>query len=94
MSNIRVLGALASSTRRELLDMLRTGPRTVGALTTAINGTQPTVSQHLRVLGEAMLVKVERKGNQRIYHLDSQGLAALRQYVDSFWDRAPDSYQQ
>ncbi len=74
--------------------MLRTGPRTVGALTTAMNVTQPTVSQHLRVLGEAMLVKVERKGNQCIHHLDSRGLAALRQYVDTFWDRGLDSYQQ
>ncbi|HEY9526627.1 MAG TPA: ArsR family transcriptional regulator, partial [Anaerolineales bacterium] len=47
---------------------------------------QPAVSQHLRVLREARLVRVEKRGQQRIYHLDPVGLAELRQYVEGFWD--------
>jgi len=48
--------------------------------------SQPAVSQHLRVLRDARLVRVEKRGQQRIYHLDPAGLAELRQYVEGLWD--------
>jgi DNA-binding transcriptional ArsR family regulator len=48
--------------------------------------SQPAVSQHLKVLRQARLVRVEKRGQQRIYHLDPAGLRELRQYVESFWD--------
>jgi DNA-binding transcriptional ArsR family regulator len=48
--------------------------------------SQPAVSQHLRVLREARLVRVEKRGQQRIYHLNPAGLSELREYVESFWD--------
>lgn len=48
--------------------------------------SQPAVSQHLRVLREARLVKVEKRGQQRIYHLNPAGLVELRQYVEGLWD--------
>jgi DNA-binding transcriptional ArsR family regulator len=48
--------------------------------------SQPAVSQHLRVLREARLVSVEKRGQQRIYHLNPAGLADLRNYVEGLWD--------
>lgn len=94
MTDIDIFGALSNPIRRRFLALLRVGPRSVNELTHGLEVTQPAVLQHLGVLRAVLLLQVERKGNQRIYHLDSQGLAAFRQYVDSFWDRALDSYQQ
>jgi DNA-binding transcriptional ArsR family regulator len=48
--------------------------------------SQPAVSQHLKVLRDARLVKVEKRGKQRIYHLNPAGLAELRKYVEALWD--------
>ena len=48
--------------------------------------SQPAVSQHLKVLRDARLVSVEKRGQQRIYHLNPAGLAELRKYVESLWD--------
>ena len=48
--------------------------------------SQPAVSQHLKVLRDARLVRVEKRGKQRIYHLNPAGLAELRQYVETLWD--------
>jgi DNA-binding transcriptional ArsR family regulator len=48
--------------------------------------SQPAVSQHLKVLREAQLVRVEKRGQQRIYHLNPVGLAELRRYVESLWE--------
>jgi DNA-binding transcriptional ArsR family regulator len=48
--------------------------------------SQPAVSQHLKILREARLVKVEKRGQQRIYHLNPVGLAELRRYVENLWD--------
>ena len=48
--------------------------------------SQPAVSQHLKVLRDAQLVKVEKRGQQRIYHLNPVGLAELRRYAESLWE--------
>lgn len=55
--------------------------------------SQPAVSQHLRVLREAGLVRAEKKGRSRIYHLRAQGLEPLGRYVASFWEGALDAYR-
>jgi DNA-binding transcriptional ArsR family regulator len=49
---------------------------------------QSTVSQHLKVLKDTGLVSEEAVGTRRIYRLDSAGVAALRQQLDDFWNRA------
>lgn len=92
MANIDVFDALANPTRRQILAILRTSPRSVNELTASVHVSQPAVSQHLAVLHAAQLVQVQRKGNQRIYHLDAGGLSVLRQYVDSFWDGVLEAY--
>lgn len=86
MTNTSPLEALGDPTRRKLFEHLRQGPCPVSELISIVPISQPAVSQHLRVLREAHLVKVEKRGQQRIYHLDPVGLAELRQYVESLWD--------
>lgn len=86
MANISPIDALGDPTRRQLFEYLRQGPCSVSELISIVPISQPAVSQHLKVLREARLVKVEKRGQQRIYHLNPVGLAELRQYVESFWD--------
>lgn len=86
MANISPIEALGDPTRRQLFEYLRQGPCSVTELISIVPISQPAVSQHLRVLREARLVKVEKRGQQRIYHLNPVGLAELRQYVESLWD--------
>ena len=50
--------------------------------------SRPAVSQHLRVLKEAELVRATPRGTRNIYQVNPRGLAALRRYLDAMWDRA------
>lgn len=87
------LDALADPTRRRIVVLLRARPRTVGGLARELPVSQPAVSQHLKVLREAGLVRSERDGARRIQHLDPSGFEALRRWVDSFWDGALDAFR-
>ena len=60
----------------------------VGELARELPVTRPAVSQHLRVLKGAGLVVDRRRGNRRIYRLDPNGLEAVREYFDRFWNQA------
>jgi DNA-binding transcriptional ArsR family regulator len=51
------------------------------------------VSQHLKVLKEASLVADRPEGTRRVYHIDPQGLGALRKWLDQFWDEALAAFQ-
>jgi DNA-binding transcriptional ArsR family regulator len=93
MTNINPIEALSDPTRRKLFERLRSGACSVGELVKAVPVSQPAVSQHLRVLKDARLVRVQKQGQQRIYSLDPQGLAELRAYIDSFWDRVLEAFQ-
>jgi DNA-binding transcriptional ArsR family regulator len=90
----RVLVALAEPTRRQVLEGLRAGPRSVGELTDAVPVSQSAVSQHLRVLREAGLVMERREGTRRLYRVDPDGLSALRAYLDRFWDDALEAFRR
>jgi DNA-binding transcriptional ArsR family regulator len=83
-----VLTALADPTRRQVFELLRRGPRPVGALADELPVSRPAVSQHLRVLKDAGLVREERSGTRRLYTPNGEGLAALRDYLDGYWDEA------
>jgi DNA-binding transcriptional ArsR family regulator len=84
----QVLDALGAPTRREVLDLLYRGERTVRELTEAVDVTQPAVSQHLKVLAGASLVRSRTSGTRRLYRIDPDGFASLRAWVDRFWDEA------
>jgi len=88
----RALSALADPTRRALYERVRERPRSVGELTETVAVTQPAVSQHLRVLRDAGLVRSRRDGARRIYHPEPAGLRELRRYVESLWDDALDAF--
>ena len=81
----RALHALADETRRSVFERLRAGPRPVGELAKDLPVSRPAVSQHLRVLKEAKLVRERREGNRRLYSIDPEGVLTLREYLDSYW---------
>jgi DNA-binding transcriptional ArsR family regulator len=80
--------ALADPTRRAVFERLREGPRPVGELARGLPVSRPAVSQHLRVLKDAGLVAERRDGTRRLYRIDPDGLAAIRDYFDDFWNEA------
>jgi len=88
ITNGHPLDALGDSTRRQIFELLRSGPRSVGDLASGIPVSRPAVSQHLRVLEEVGLVSHERAGTRNLYELESSGVAVLRDWVDGFWTEA------
>lgn len=87
------LAALADPTRRRVMESLRSGPRAVGEIARGMPVSRPAVSQHLKVLKEAGLVTERPDGTRRVYYLDPKGLAALRAWLDQFWDQALAAFQ-
>lgn len=82
------LDALGDRTRRRTFELLRSGPQSVGELAEKLPVSRPAVSQHLRVLKEAGLVRDERLGTRRLYRVDPSSLEALRSYFDTMWTDA------
>jgi DNA-binding transcriptional ArsR family regulator len=81
--------ALADPTRRALLDALRAGPRTTGVLAAEFPTTRFAVMKHLGVLVDAGLVTVERRGRERLNHLNPVPLRqAYERWVRPFGDDA------
>lgn len=86
--------ALGDVTRRAILERLRRGPLPVGKLAEGFAVSRPAISQHLRVLKDARLVKDTAEGTRRLYRIDPRGLEELRSYFDRFWGEALLSFQQ
>jgi len=87
-----VWGALADRTRRAIVVALADGPRAVGELADELPVSRPAVPQHLKVLKDAGLVAERADGTRRIYRLNPAGVAALRDQLDTFWNRALAGY--
>jgi DNA-binding transcriptional ArsR family regulator len=85
--------ALADPTRRSVLEQLRRGPKSVGKIAAQMPVSRPAVSQHLRVLKHAGLVGDRAEGTRRVYYIDPKGLAAIRIWLDQFWDDALLAFQ-
>ena len=88
VANGHPLDALGDPTRRQVFELLRSGPRSVGELAAKLPVTRPAVSQHLRVLEDVGLVTHRRNGARHLYELDSAGVSVLRDWVDGFWSEA------
>jgi len=86
------LSALGDRTRRAIFECLAEQPRAVGELADELPVSRPAVSQHLKVLRSAGLVTEHAEGTRRIYRLNPEGVAALRDQLDTFWDRALSGY--
>jgi DNA-binding transcriptional ArsR family regulator len=84
MASTDVFGAIANPTRRQILDMLRGGPRAAGEIASSFDVNRPAVSEHLQVLRLAGLVSEEARGRQRVYRLNGTGLAELAEWLHPF----------
>ena len=84
----RALDALGDTTRRAIVELLASGPRSVGDLAERLPVSRPAVSQHLRRLTEAGLVTADARGTRRIYRLQPEGVASVRSYLDEMWGAA------
>lgn len=78
-----VFVALADPTRRRIVEMLARGPLTAGEIASRFPVTTSAISQHLKVLRTAKLVRARVAAQQRIYELDTEGLAELESWLDS-----------
>src|ERR671914_2675400 len=94
MAYAQALQALGDPTRRAVLEELRDGPRAVGEIAAAMPVSRPAVSQHLRVLKEAGLVTERREGARRVYRIHTEGLAALRAYLETYWQEALAAFKE
>lgn len=84
--------ALADDTRHAIVRRLAEGPLPVGRLAAGLPVTRSAVSQHLKILKEAGLVSEQASGTRRIYRLNPVALAALRDQLDTYWQRALAGY--
>jgi DNA-binding transcriptional ArsR family regulator len=82
------IAAIGDPTRRAIFELLSEGPTPVGELAARLPISRPAVSQHLAVLKSAGLVSDRAVGTRRLYRLDPDGVAAMRAYLDRFWDQA------
>ena len=84
--------ALADGTRRAIVSRLADGPQAVGQLASGLPVSRSAVSQHLKILKDAGLVSERADGTRRVYRLNPTAVAALRDQIDTFWQRALASY--
>ena len=85
--------ALGDPTRLAILERLTDGPSAVVDLARELPVSRPAVSQHLRVLKDAGLVVDQAVGNRRIYRVDPDGLAGVRDQLERFWTKALAAYK-
>jgi DNA-binding transcriptional ArsR family regulator len=83
---------LADGTRRAIVSRLAQGPLAVGQLAAELPVSRSAVSQHLKVLKDAGLVSERPAGTRRVYRLNPTAVAALRDQLDTFWQRALAGY--
>jgi DNA-binding transcriptional ArsR family regulator len=84
----RLFGALANPTRRDVLDLLLSGPRTVADIAAHFDMARPSVSEHLKVLKDGGLVAETRQGRFRYYAVEPQPLHDLGEWLrpyERFW---------
>jgi DNA-binding transcriptional ArsR family regulator len=89
----KALQCLSDPTRRRVFERLRGGPKSVGVLATGLPVSRPAVSQHLKALKDAGLVKDRSEGTRRVYYIDPDGLRELRRWLDGFWDDALEAFR-
>ena len=80
--------ALGDANRRHILELLRSGDRSVRELADRLPISRPAVSRHLRLLKQAGLVRDRPAGTQRLYRLHDEGVDAVRLYLASVWGDA------
>ncbi|MFK0250633.1 metalloregulator ArsR/SmtB family transcription factor [Amycolatopsis azurea] len=82
--NDDVFAALANPARREVLGILLDGPRAAGEIADSFDMRRPSLSEHLRVLREAGLVREERQGRNRVYSLEAGPLREVADWLTPY----------
>lgn len=82
------LAALGDPTRRTIFERIAASPASVGELAAGLPVSRPAVSQHLKVLKEAGMVREVSEGTRRIYSVDPRGIAAMREWLEAQWQGA------
>lgn len=77
--------ALADGNRRAILRAIGTEPQPVGSIAAKVGLSQQITSHHLGVLRKAGLARGTREGTRHLFAVDTDGLAAVRSYLDDFW---------
>jgi DNA-binding transcriptional ArsR family regulator len=77
-----------------IFEMLGAHPSAVNELAADLPVSRPAVSQHLRVLKQARLVCDRRQGTRRVYELNAEGIALLRDHFARLWDQALAAFQK
>src|SRR5688500_7001706 len=77
--------ALGDPNRRAIVELLRSGDRSVQELADELPISRPAVSRHLRLLKEAGLVTDRPEGTRRLYRLHDEGIDAVREYLEQVW---------
>jgi DNA-binding transcriptional ArsR family regulator len=91
------LTALADPTRQRIVEMLAAGAMSSGDIARHFEMTAPAVSQHLKTLRNARLVRVRAEAQKRIYELDPTGVSELTAWITrihSFWSVKLDALEQ
>jgi DNA-binding transcriptional ArsR family regulator len=94
MAYVHPMDALGDPTRRAIFERLRSGPQPVVELARGLPVSRPAVSQHLRVLKEAGLVRDQAVGTRRIYEVDPEGFGQVRTWLEDFWADALDAFKR
>ena len=87
------IAALGDGTRRAIFEVIAERPRTVVEITRQVTVSQSAVSQHLKVLRKARLIRAEPKGASNVYHVDPHGLGQMRAWLDRFWNNTLAAYK-
>ena len=85
--------ALGDPTRFAILESLARRPLAVSELAETLPVSRPAVSQHLRVLKDAGLVSDRKAGTKRIYEVNPEGIALLREHFEKLWEQALAAFQ-
>jgi DNA-binding transcriptional ArsR family regulator len=91
------LTALADPTRQRIVEMLAAGAMSSGDIARRFDISAPAISQHLKTLRAARLVRVRAQAQKRFYELDSEGVMELADWIArirSFWTQRLDALEE
>jgi DNA-binding transcriptional ArsR family regulator len=97
MTAMRPLNVLADPTRQRIVEMLATGSMSSGDIARRFDVSAPAISQHLRTLRDAKLVRVRAQAQKRFYELDPEGVGELASWIAgirSFWSEKLDALEE
>jgi DNA-binding transcriptional ArsR family regulator len=90
----KAFDALGDATRRSIFEKLQHGPLAVVQIAEGLPVSRPAVSQHLKVLREAKLISINSRGTRNIYRVEKEGIIAIRNYLDRFWNEALENFKR